>query len=233
MGWLKLDDQYDDHEKIVAAGPLAELLDLRAMLFCARRETDGFVPYTQLSALCRDIPAPKKKAALLVKVGRWTDSPDEGGWWVHDFLEYNPSRVEKEAEREAARARMNKARSAKPKKNNARSSENVRPNNARSSDNPLPQVLSEPKSPTGDLIAEYIRACKVRPPQRFLGHLSREVKALVDEGINPDVISAALAKLRAKAMHPSTLASFVNEELNRSNVTELHYQTGGTGKLVG
>lgn len=146
MAWLRLDDQYDDHPKVVAAGNDGQLLDLRAMLFCARRGTDGFVPYTQLPALSRSLPKPERLPARLVEVGRWHDDPDSGGWWVHDYLTYNPPASDQEAEREAARERMQVAREsrvrAKEPPNGNGSSSDVRANNNRTSPNPHPQPPS-------------------------------------------------------------------------------------------
>ncbi|MFC9796408.1 hypothetical protein [Streptomyces sp. NPDC057695] len=65
-----------------------------------------------------------------------------------------------------------------------------------------------------DLIGAYAAACPHRPPQDVLGHLGREVKKLLDEGIAPDHIRAGLDRHRAKGLHPSTLPSLVHEAMN-------------------
>ena len=207
MGWLKLDDQYDDHEKIVAAGPMAELLDVRGMLFCARRETDGFVPYTQLAALGRDLKAPKKLAEALVEVGRWEDDPDEKGWWVHDYLVYNPPSEKKNAEREAARERMRLAREAKQ----VRSSADVRANTQRTSAEvqdafgdssrnpvPVPQVLSEPRAPYPP---DFERFWSDYPRKTEKRSALKAWKARLREGI------AAEDLIRASAAYGEAMAS--------------------------
>ncbi|MGW7304407.1 hypothetical protein ACWGI1_02370 [Streptomyces sp. NPDC054835] len=64
------------------------------------------------------------------------------------------------------------------------------------------------------LMAEYLRGCTSRPPKRVLGHLGREIRALLDEGFAPDALRPALERLRAKGLHPSVLPSLVNEALN-------------------
>jgi hypothetical protein len=146
MGWAKFDDQYTDHPKVVAAGPWAELLDMRAVIHCARYETDGHVGKAQLRRLALGIPAPNKKVQALIDAGRWV--PDESdGWWVHDFLDYHPSQEQKEKEREEARERMAKTRANKGKNTN-RSSDDVRANNERSSHYPDP-ARPEPPVPDG------------------------------------------------------------------------------------
>lgn len=65
-----------------------------------------------------------------------------------------------------------------------------------------------------DLIGEYAAGCPHRPPQDVLGHLGREVKKLLAEGIAPDHIRAGLNLHRAKGLHPSTLPSLVHETMN-------------------
>ncbi|MEU6029707.1 hypothetical protein ABZ825_22300 [Streptomyces tauricus] len=65
-----------------------------------------------------------------------------------------------------------------------------------------------------DLIGEYVAACAERPPGSFLGHLGREVRNLLAEGIKADHIRAALIQQRAKGVHPSVLPSLVNDVMN-------------------
>ncbi|MFE5720371.1 hypothetical protein [Streptomyces erythrochromogenes] len=65
------------------------------------------------------------------------------------------------------------------------------------------------------LMAEYLRGCPGgRPPKKVLGHLGKEIRALLDEGYGPDVLRPALERLRAKGLNPSVLSSLVNELLN-------------------
>ncbi|KPI02922.1 hypothetical protein OK074_5072 [Actinobacteria bacterium OK074] len=64
------------------------------------------------------------------------------------------------------------------------------------------------------LVGEYVASCARRPPERFLGHLGREINGLLDEGIDPGCLRTALERLRTKGLHPSTLASLVNEVMN-------------------
>lgn len=64
------------------------------------------------------------------------------------------------------------------------------------------------------LITEYAAACTHRPPKDVLGHLGREVRKLLDEGIDPAHIRAGLERHRAKGLHPSTLPSLVHKAMN-------------------
>lgn len=131
MGWARFDDKYSDHPKIAAAGPWAELLDMRAIIFCAKHETDGHVCKAMLGRIAVGIPSARAKASKLVEVGRWSPDPRGDGWWIHDYLAYNPSRARKDKDRAEARARMAAARSA-------RSSDEQTENFEDSSHNPVP-----------------------------------------------------------------------------------------------
>ena len=80
MAWIKLDDQFADHPKIVAAGPLASWLHVCGLTYCGRYLTDGWIPIGQIRKLA-DVDEPMKLAEILVDVGLWEES--EGGYIVH------------------------------------------------------------------------------------------------------------------------------------------------------
>jgi hypothetical protein len=125
MPWARFDDEILDHEKVVGAGPLGFALHAAAIIYSNRTLTDGFVPATKIDALLsmrgvyveRDgppgggisrrgatrVPADAQAIAeRLVELELWEEAP--GGWRVHDFLDYNPSRAKVEADRERKRA---------------------------------------------------------------------------------------------------------------------------------
>jgi hypothetical protein len=72
-----------------------------------------------------------------------------------------------------------------------------------------------PNGPTAQtLLAEYIDHVPKRPPSRVLGQLGRELSALLAEGVAPDDVRNGLIAWSRKSLHPSTLASVVNEVMN-------------------
>lgn len=99
--WVKIDDGFYDHPKVVAAGGLGTALFVCALSYSARHLTDGFIPAAQVRRLV-DVEDPGEVAARLVEVGLWEEG--EGGYWIHDYLDYNPSAAEV-GERRAKRAR--------------------------------------------------------------------------------------------------------------------------------
>lgn len=109
MSWAKFDDQYPDHPKIVEVGPLGMALHIAATCYCARYLTDGFVPSAMISRLISfdgiqvisngvsNAVTNNQVTNELVRVGLF--EVVEGGYRVHDYLEYNPPAEQIKAER--------------------------------------------------------------------------------------------------------------------------------------
>lgn len=106
MPWVKLDDAFPDHRKVDALSDGAFRLHVAGICFSSRSLTDGFIPKDRVARL-----APKVREAHiceLVDADLW--SPVVGGWSIHDYLEYNPSRAEVSERRDADRKRKEKQR---------------------------------------------------------------------------------------------------------------------------
>lgn len=101
MPWIRLDDQIAHHPKFVAAGPTASWLWICGQSYCARYLTDGLIPASALPTLGVG-NAPTKHADALVAVGLWERV--DGGYRVHDYHEYQPSKTEVERRRVNRRA---------------------------------------------------------------------------------------------------------------------------------
>lgn len=109
MGWAKLDDRYAFHPKLV--GDLeARGLDAAAISYCAGQETDGWVPDEVVMALGAGSRNPHAVAKRLVARRRWTRDDARGGYWLHDYLDFNPSREVLESRRKADRFRKGSGR---------------------------------------------------------------------------------------------------------------------------
>lgn len=109
MAWVKLDDQFTDHPKIVAAGPQAGWLHVCAMCYASRYLTDGFIPINVIPRLMTGNTT--KLVETLVAVGLWETA--EGGYQIHDYLEYNPSRADTLAAREKDAKRQREHRDSR------------------------------------------------------------------------------------------------------------------------
>lgn len=97
MAWLRMDDRVRTHPKIVKAGPLAGWLWFCGVCYCREHLTDGVIQDGMIPTLAPGLTSAKKHAQTLVDVGLWHRT--EGGYHVHDFLDWNPSRTEIETNR--------------------------------------------------------------------------------------------------------------------------------------
>lgn len=145
MAWVRLDDSFTEHPKVMAAGPLALAMQVAGLCYCNRNLTDGFIPWgIARTLLSWEVLGPDRRQyrisvtcgahgedvdseyviKQLVDAGMWEEV--DGGYRVHDYLQYQPSRAKVMAERAAAQERMAR------KRKEARS-EDVRANNRRTS----------------------------------------------------------------------------------------------------
>ena len=107
MTWLKTDDRYPEHRKIRRLNDGAYRLHHTAQCACAKDETDGLITEADLDDM-QHIGRLRKYIPDLVAAGLWEVDPR--GWLVHDYLDYNPSHLQIEAERAASRERQKKRR---------------------------------------------------------------------------------------------------------------------------
>src|SRR3989442_2286352 len=99
MTWTKLDDNVSDHPKVLAVGHLGELTYYRSIIHANRYETDGLIAPAVLRLLCRGFEQHTQRIAqALVSARLWEKC--KGGYRIHDFEDYQPSRAEVAARRE-------------------------------------------------------------------------------------------------------------------------------------
>jgi hypothetical protein len=113
--WARFDDEFPDHPKVLAAGPLAAWLHVCAICYACRYLTDGFIPTGQVRRLA-DVEDPTLLVGRLVSSGLWEVVP--GGYRVHDFLEYQPAKAGVEHERELTKKRTAEWRARQESKRN-------------------------------------------------------------------------------------------------------------------
>ena len=79
----------------------------------------------------------------------------------------------------------------------------------------------EPEPDAQTIVGAWIEACPQRPPSRVIGHLSREVKALLDEGHPHPEVLAAVQAWHVKGLHPAALPSVLHEIRHRRPAREV------------
>ena len=115
MSWVRIEDTFPDHPKAARAGLAGVGLYIAGLCYCARLLTDGHIPEPIVSKLT-GLPRHQTRDLVdrLVKAGLW-DLAD-GGYQVHDYLDYQPTRaqvVASRAETHDAKVRAGRSGAAK------------------------------------------------------------------------------------------------------------------------
>jgi hypothetical protein len=100
MTWVKLDDGFTEHPKVIGLpSDAARWFHVRALCYAARYRTDGVIT----AAILRGLGGKPATAEALVAAGLWDELDVVDAWQIHDFAEYNP-RQETTPELSARRA---------------------------------------------------------------------------------------------------------------------------------
>lgn len=168
MPWARFADDYLGNPKLAQLSTAAIALDMASIIYSARDLRDGRLTVSDVQAVAALIHLRhwESAAAELVAQRRWTVTP--GGWEIHDYLDYQPSRERVLAERTAARDRR-KARSPDSGRtldehnaNSGRRSDYVPPDSGRNSAGIRTSVIDPVPGPgTGTGVPEYVAAAAV------------------------------------------------------------------------
>ena len=173
MPWIKIDDKFHSHPKVIAAGAEGVALYVVALSWCGEYLTDGFIPEAQVRRLSLSDNY-QATAAHLVSVGLWDIA--NGGYQIHDYLEYNPSAEQVKADREA-----NAKRQADWRTRQAQQSEEPEPNggnddtsngdsngvtNGVTNTAPIPIPVPIPNPEPEDIAANAAQAPPKTPPKQ-------------------------------------------------------------------
>jgi hypothetical protein len=124
MTWVRIDDGFAQHPKVAGVGPLGMALQVAGLCYCNRNMTDGFIPWSVAHSLLswrfvdpETSPEGKRRLftiavtsgmrgddcdseyviGLLVMAGMWDEV--DGGFLIHDYTDYQPTKAQIEAER--------------------------------------------------------------------------------------------------------------------------------------
>lgn len=99
-----LDTHWHANPKILALGLDAMGLHAWSISYCDDLLTDGFVPHNAVPRL----PRVKQAIETLLAAERW--EAVDGGFRLHDYLRYNRSRAQVDAEKHQAAERKRRSR---------------------------------------------------------------------------------------------------------------------------
>lgn len=227
--YITLHDGMPEHPKIEQLDDSAFRALVEMWCWCSRNLTDGFVPQSSWE---RRVPVALAKQLLDVGLAVATD----GGVMMHDYTKHQRTAAEVadlKRKRSEAGKRGGIAKAAKSVASAKASARPVAKQSAKQTasksladtDTDIPYGGKAPDVSQGEgantLVAEWIKGCNQRPPGRVVGQVSKELKGMLDEGIPFESVRAGLVQWSQKAMHPSTLPSFVNEAANANNVRSI------------
>lgn len=103
MSWFRMDNDFFHHRKIIDLPKDAKLLHVAAIAHASGNLTDGKLTAGDLRVITALVQVNAKHAQTLIQAGLW--DAIEGGYQIHDYLEYQQSADKVRAEREAAKNR--------------------------------------------------------------------------------------------------------------------------------
>ena len=110
MTWIKIDDSFPNHPKIVGLSDKAFRIHISGLCYCGTYLTDGFVPMTIVARFANE---EMKYIVELTDVGLWREAPQDNGFHIHDYLSHQTSKEEVEHKRELSRKRSERYRTKK------------------------------------------------------------------------------------------------------------------------
>jgi len=101
MSWVRVDDKFPRHPKVIGLCAQSAALWMAACCWCSEFETDGALPAAAVPHLSWYTP---EGVEGLERAGLWRKT--ETGWQIHDYLKFNPSRRDKQEKRDREQARF-------------------------------------------------------------------------------------------------------------------------------
>lgn len=159
--WAQIDDLFADHPKVRALSDAAFRVHVAAICYCNRHLTDGHLVGHDQAGLTRLTTAELAAAVTeLVTAEVWHRT--EAGYYLHDFLDWNPTRERRLAEKAASRNRKEKERlSRQESRRDSRRKGGVTPPGV---SDPSPSPSPSPKTESETALRSARRDAPKAPP---------------------------------------------------------------------
>ena len=165
---IKLDVRFPINPKLLTISPAAESLWIRSLAFSHNMQRDGELPANLFSVWLRPSdPAPL--AQELVQAGFWIPL-DGGGYLIHDFHVYHPSRAatEKQSRTNSANAKQRSGRKSIPEQQDKRVADAV-PDKSLLSSRARPDSVSDSVSDSDTVDSSARGRAEVQPSATAAG----------------------------------------------------------------
>ena len=189
MGWVRLDDNFADHPKVIALTDTAFRLFITGLCYSNRQLTDGLIPYQIVMTWVGDNP--EKPSDELEDQNLW-ERVDKG-FLIRSYDEYQPTREKVESKRAEARDRLKRYREKQGNATETQKKRHPQPNPTQPNPNSLDIDISKEVEP-------YESATPIPLPR---------VKSALESVTR---ISDKLAEARTQGINAWNLSRLVEEE---------------------
>lgn len=150
MGWVRIEDSFFRHRKVVDLSVPAKALFLAGLCRASEQLTDGFLSIGAVRAMVGELGISTKTPAELVASGMWHKT--DGGYDIHDYLDYQPSAESERRRRDQVSRRVQQHRARKRWSNASRNAvtspvtDTVTPPVSNDAPEPIPELLTSSSS---------------------------------------------------------------------------------------
>jgi len=107
MAWIKIDDSFPDHPKVVGLSDKAFRVHINGLCYCGKYLTDGKVPMKIAARFAEENMAVIAELSL---AGLWLEDLPNNGFIIHDYLAHQTSKDQVEIKRANLRERQKRYR---------------------------------------------------------------------------------------------------------------------------
>lgn len=180
MGWVRLDDNFADHPKVIGLSDAAFRLFITGLCYSNRQLTDGIIPYRMVQAWVGEDPT--KPSDELEDQDLWARV--DSGFLILSYSEYQPTRDEVERKREQAKERLARYRETQKKRVS-----NAYQDDDRNADETPPPTQPNPTQPnaldiSNDISKEVVVLPRIKSAKESVMRISQKLSEARAQGIN-------------------------------------------------
>jgi hypothetical protein len=192
MSWLRVDDKFAQHPKVLALTDREFRAHVATLCYCAEYRTDGIVP----TSAFRQLGVTSRMAGRFVEVGVWDE--EDGVFCVHNFRKFNPvdptspdrKKRWKERQRNGAGTETERSEERSSRAGTRARSRTRTPSTATETSSVAAEIvpLNPGNANSQQLVAEFVDACHdtgIEAPRRVIGQIAQATHKLLNEGTTP------------------------------------------------
>lgn len=107
MAWIKIDDSFPDHPKVVGLSDSAFRVHISGLCYCGKYLTDGLIPMQIASRFANN---DMSVIVELTNAELWREDVSNNGFRIHDYLAHQTSKEQVEVKRANLRERQKRYR---------------------------------------------------------------------------------------------------------------------------